>query len=291
VMLACACRRRLAAAVVLLAATLFATGCAAGTSPSTSSPSASSSTPPAAGPSPSAAAPSPAPVLPAAAAIAATERWLRGRQGVTAIAIIDPHGRLHGYGLQRPADSASLVKAMLLVQFLRAHKSLTTSWRFSLARMIVASDEASTDRVYAAVGSRGLAELARDAGMKHFVPAGVWALSQVTAADQARFFLIAERLVPRSRRAYADKLLSERGRYRGWGIPQAALLRGWRVFWKDGWIHSPTGELLLQAARLERGGARWSVAVIADGQPTSQYGVQTMRGVGVRLVPGAEGAP
>jgi hypothetical protein len=54
--------------------------------------------------------------------------------------------------------------------------------------------------------------------------------------------------------------------------------------WKDGWMHSARGELLLQVARLERHGITFTVAVIADGQPTSGYGVATMRGVGERLL-------
>jgi hypothetical protein len=72
----------------------------------------------------------------------------------------------------------------------------------------------------------------------------MWALSRVTAADQARFFLHVDDLVPRRHRALLDRLLSERGRYRGWGIPQAALERGWRVWWKGGWMHSVGVRLL-----------------------------------------------
>jgi len=150
--------------------------------------------------------------------------------------------------------------------------------------MIVGSDGAATDAVFAQVGSAGLSALARVAGMRRFVPSAVWALSRVTAADQARFFYRIDRLVPRRHRALARRVLSERGRYRGWGIPQAALPRGWRVWWKDGWMHSASGELLLQAARLERRGVTFAVAVIGDGQPTSGYGVATMRGVGERLL-------
>ena len=121
--------------------------------------------------------------------------------------------------------------------------------------------------------------------MRRFTPSGVWALSLVTAADQARFFYRIDSLTPARHRALLAQVLAERGRYRGWGIPQVALQRGWQVWWKDGWMHSARGELLLQAARLEREGVTFAVAVIADGQPTSGYGVATMRGVGERLLP------
>ena len=93
-----------------------------------------------------------------------------------------------------------------------------------------------------------------------------------------------QRLVPLGHQALLERVLGEHGPYRGWGIPQAALLRGWHVWWKDGWMHSARGELLLQVARLERQGITFAVAVIADGQPTSGYGVATMSGVGERLL-------
>jgi hypothetical protein len=223
-------------------------------------------------------------VWPSAAALATTERWLHGRLGVTALAVIDSRGRLHGYRYDMQFGSASLVKAMLLVQYLRTHARISTHERFLLTRMIVGSDYAATDSVFAHVGTGGLSDLARVAGIQRFTPSSMWALSQVTAADQARFFYRLDSLVPARHRTLLERVLAERGRYRGWGIPQAALRRGWHVWWKDGWMHSAHGELLLQAARLERHGVTFSVAVIADGQPTSGYGVATMRGVGERLL-------
>ena len=224
------------------------------------------------------------PVWPSAAALATTERWLRGRLGVTALAVIDSRGQIHGYRYDTQFSSASVVKAMLLVQYLRTHAGISAHESFELARMIVGSDNAATGWVFARVGTDGLRDLARVAGMRGFTPSTVWALSRVTAADQARFFFRIESLVPVRQRALLERVLAERGRYRGWGIPQAAQLRGWSAWWKDGWMHSARGELLLQAARLERQGIAFAVAVIADGQPTSGYGVATMRGVGARLL-------
>lgn len=223
-------------------------------------------------------------VWPSAAALASTERWLRGRIGVTALAVIDSRGRLHGYRYDTQFASASVVKAMLLVQYLRTPADISRRERLLLTRMIVDSDNAATDGVFARVGSGGLSDLARVAGMRRFTPSSVWALSGVTAADQARLFFRLDSLVPRRHRALLRQVLGQRGPYRGWGIPQVALLRGWHVYWKDGWMHSASGELLLQAARLERPGLTFAVAVIADGQPTSGYGVATMRGVGEHLL-------
>jgi Beta-lactamase enzyme family len=275
-------------AAMVAAAAAAMIGCGSSTGSITTSAPTKQPSPPSAGP----AAPSPGatsasgalPVWPSAAALATTERWLRGRIGVTALAVIDSRGRLQGYRYDTQFGSASVVKAMLLVQYLRTHAGISRHERFLLTRMIVDSDNAATDKVFAQVGTGGLSDLARVAGMRRFTPSSVWALSMVTAADQARFFYRIDSLVPERQRALLERVLAERGPYRGWGIPQAALQRGWRVWWKDGWMHSARGELLLQAARLERQGITFAVAVIADGQPTSGYGVATMRGVGERLL-------
>lgn len=289
-------RRRAAAAAALLAAiatvTAFAVAaCASGAEGGGTSPAA---TPPALATSagslptmqlsPSSVASGAPAVWPSATALAATERWLRERIGVTALAVIDSRGRLHGYRYDTQFGSASVVKAMLLVQYLRTHAGIPRRDRLLLTRMIVDSDNAATDTVFAHVGTGGLSDLARVAGMSRFTPSSVWALSLVTAADQARFFYRIDSLVPQRHQALLERVLGEHGPYRGWGIPQAALLRGWHVWWKDGWMHSARGELLLQVARLERKGITFAVAVIADGQPTSGYGVATMSGVGERLL-------
>ena len=135
-------------------------------------------------------------VWPSATTLAATERWLRERIGVTALAVIDSRGRLHGYRYDTQFGSASVVKAMLLVQYLRTHAGISRHERLLLTRMIVDSDNAATDTVFAHVATGGLSDLARVAGMSRFTPSSVWALSLVTAADQARFFYRIDSLVP-----------------------------------------------------------------------------------------------
>ena len=67
------------------------------------------------------------PVVPSPAAVADTIAWLRGRNGVAALAVVDDRGRLSGYNLDLPFGSASVVKAMLLVAYLRTHTTLDPS--------------------------------------------------------------------------------------------------------------------------------------------------------------------
>ena len=79
---------------------------------------------------------------------------------MTALAVIDSRGRLHGYRYDTQFGSASVVKAMLLVQYLRAHPGIPRHERLLLTRMVVGSDNAATDRVFAQVGTGGLSDLA-----------------------------------------------------------------------------------------------------------------------------------
>ena len=68
-------------------------------------------------------------------------------------------------------------------------------------------------------GDAGLVRLARRAGMRRFRPAApVWGLSSVDAADQSRYLLHIDRLVPRRHRAYAMRLLGSIVPSQRWGI-------------------------------------------------------------------------
>ena len=57
--------------------------------------------------------------VPGPAAIAHADRYLRTRMGRTALAIVDSEGRLSGIGLNEQFITGSVVKAMLLVAYLR----------------------------------------------------------------------------------------------------------------------------------------------------------------------------
>ena len=48
----------------------------------------------------------------------AAERYLEERQGIVSFAFVTPRGKLRGHRAWRPAPSASVLKAMLLVAYL-----------------------------------------------------------------------------------------------------------------------------------------------------------------------------
>jgi Beta-lactamase enzyme family len=222
------------------------------------------------------------PLVPTARARRAAFAWAARRAGSVAVAVVDSRGRLYGYHASRPFITASVVKAMLLVAYLRRHSSVGPAMRTVLARMITLSDNDAADEVYRLVGRGGLAHLAHLARMRTFRAGSAWIVSRVGAADMARFFRDMERYIPAAHRRFADSLLTHIVSYERWGIPPAAEPLGYRVYFKPGWLGAWV--LANEAARLERKRVRIGLAVFTDGNPTSSYGKETIAGVTARLL-------
>lgn len=222
------------------------------------------------------------PLVPSAAARRAAFTWAARRAGRVAVAVIDSRGRLYGYHARVPFVSASVVKAMLLVAYLRGHSTVSAAMRGVLQRMIDYSDNAAADVVYRAVGRGGLVRLARRAGMQGFRTTGAWITTRVTAADMALFFRDMETWVPKRHRSFANWLLANVTPSQRWGIPAAAVPRGYRVYFKPGWLGAWV--LVNEAARLEGHGVRLGLAVFTDRNPYSSYGKETIAGVTRRLL-------
>jgi hypothetical protein len=234
--------------------------------------------------------------FPGGQAVRAARRFAAGREGEVSFAVLGDPGGMTGLGVNRRYESASLVKAMILVAYLRLlEKEKREASPLELTRldaMIRVSDNFSASDLYEEVGPEGLEEVARLAGMKNFVSSTFWGNSLVTAADQARLFLALDRVVPDAWRGYARDLLENVFAPHAWGIPQAARPE-WRVMFKGGWRpDTEDGQIVHQAALLERKQRRIAIAVMTASDPGEVYGQATIRGVAVRLVrPAATAAP
>ena len=210
------------------------------------------------------------------------------RHGVIAFAVRTPT-RHWGWHATRVFPSASVLKAMLLVAYLdlpsvRA-RSLGPQDRALLAPMIRRSDNAAAGRVLGIVGATRLRGLARRAGMRRFTPVtGIWGLSGIDAADQARYFLRIDSLLAPRHRAYAMKLLNTITPAQRWGIARARP-SVWRLYFKGGW-GSGTGWVDHQVALLTRGDERVSVAILTFEDGSHAYGKETLRGIATRLLRG-----
>jgi hypothetical protein len=223
--------------------------------------------------------------------MAAARAWAAQRQGDVSFAV---RTERRGWSWRGATAyrSASLVKAMLMVAYLRRPdvrgRGLRAGERALLDPMIRRSDNHAANAVHARVGLPALGALARRAGMRHFVAHPVWGGSTVTAADQARLFLSIDRLVPERHRAYAMALLRGVIAEQRWGIP-AALPSGWWIAFKGGWGKGVTRQVDHQAALLTNGRLRVSIAVLSGDNPSDAYGAATLEGVAARLLRGLAG--
>jgi hypothetical protein len=228
----------------------------------------------------------PQPPYPSAGAIAAAQRYLSGRAGRTSFAVIDSTGRLSGLHLREHFETASVVKVMMLTAFLQMrsaqHRALSAADRSLLYPMIHISDNNAASAVFSIVGSAAVSRVAREAGMSDYAPGvGWWAFTQTSAADQARFFFVLDRLIPKQFWAYARGLMAGIEPSQSWGVPPVARPR-WQVFFKTGAL--PSQGLFNEVARLERPGLTFTIAVFTDGDPSMSYGEQTIEGVAATLL-------
>jgi hypothetical protein len=224
---------------------------------------------------------------PSSARVIAAAHYLAARAGLTAFAVVDDDGGLAGTNLHRRFHSASVVKSMLLVAYLRMldsqHRSLDSASQGLLYPMIHSSDNAAASAVLAIVGENALTRVARDAHMGDYeAGGGWWGFSEVSAADLARFFFRQDELIPRRFDGYARWLESTIEPSESWGIPAIARPE-FQVFFKGGWLPKSEG-LVNQVGRLERPGITFAMSVLTTHDPSMAYGEQTIEGVTARLL-------
>jgi hypothetical protein len=221
--------------------------------------------------------------------IARAAMFLTTRSGRTAFAVVDSEGRLSGVNIHSTFITGSVVKAMLLVAYLRrldamGQRTVDPNSNSILYPMINVSDNNAATRCWSIVGNSGLYSVAGAAGMTEFSVTTDWGSAMISAADQAKFFFEMDSLIPREFVGYARFLLSTIASYESWGIPAIARPRGYAVFFKGGWRGTGLGQLVHQIGRLEGHRRRFAIAVMTDGDPSMQYGIDTIQGVTQALV-------
>jgi len=203
--------------------------------------------------------------------------------------VVDTEGRLSGVHLHQTFITGSVVKAMLLVAYLRrlaalGRHTIDATSNSILYPMIHVSDNNAATQCWSIVGDSGLYAVAHAAGMTDSSISGEWGHARLSAADQARFFFEMDSLIPREFVGYARFLLSMIAAYESWGIPTVARPLGYKVFFKGGWRPSPDIYLVHQIARLEGHRRTFSMAVMTDGDADMGYGIDTIQGVTAALL-------
>jgi hypothetical protein len=201
---------------------------------------------------------------------------------MVSFAVAEEDRRPRGLGMHTVHLSASTSKAMLLVAFLRAAggSAISPADASALRTMITWSDNDAADRIWGAVGDESLERLSRVARMTRFAAGGYWANAQLTAADQARFFLEIDERVPHRHRGFARRLLSSIAGPQRWGIPAVARRLHMDILFKGGWRDGITH----QVALLERGGRRAALAVLTTGAPSMASAIATIEGIARRVL-------
>ncbi len=219
--------------------------------------------------------------------------YLKTRAGAVGVGVVDSSGRVRGIHDRRRFVTASVIKAMLLVSYLRtvAHqdRELTRFERSRLGPMIRVSSNSAADWAYYRTGDVLLRRLARRADMDRFSICCWWTQAQFSARDQAKFFWRLEELTPRRFRDYATKLLRTIVPRQSWGIPSVGRPRGFSVFFKGGWRGTVLGRLVHQASYIRYRGTGFSLSVLTDGNPSMRYGIRTIEGVARRILSGRPG--
>ena len=220
-------------------------------------------------------------------------RYLKQRAGVVGVGVVDSQGRVRGIHDRRRFVTASVIKAMLLVAYLRGvdhqQRRLTGYERSRLGPMIRVSSNAAATWAYHRVGDARLRRLARRADMDQFSICCSWGYAHFSARDQAKFFWRLQELTPKRFRLYATRLLRSVVSQQSWGIPSVGRPRGASVFFKGGWRGTGRGQLVHQAAFVRYRGAGFSLAVLSDGNPSMRYGIETIAGVTRRILRGNPG--
>jgi beta-lactamase class A len=226
--------------------------------------------------------------------VRAAESYASARPGSVAFAV-RTEKRVWGRHLDRPVQSASVVKALLMVAYLRQPdvrgRALGREDRKLLMPMIRWSQNDAASTIASRLGPERVNRVARRAGMHRFrLVMPIWGRSPITAREQTRFFLHIDRLVPARHRAYAMELLRTVVHTQRWGVAEVAP-PGWTLYFKGGW-GSGIGLVDHQVALLTRGRERVSIAVLTTINGGHAVGKETLRGVFHRLLRGlARSAP
>ena len=215
------------------------------------------------------------------------------RPGTVAFAVRTER-RLWGRDLDRPVQSASVIKALLLVAYLSdpsvRSRPLRRDERHLLSPMVRWSNNRKASKIVTRLGAAWINRVAHRGGMPsfHLAPPACWGCSLITAREQTRFFLHIDAQVPQRHRAYAMELLRTVVHTQRWGIAEVAP-RGWELYFKGGW-GSGRGLVDHQVALLQRGRERVAVAILTTVSGTHRDGKVTLRGVARRLLRGLAGS-
>jgi hypothetical protein len=223
--------------------------------------------------------------------------YLRGRAGTVTAAVYDMRtGQTWTLGGARPQAEASVVKLGILETLLhRDPGGLPAADRPLATQMIEDSDnDAATSLWHAAGGATGIGAYDAAAGLGHTTPSSCvrcagfawpgWGLTTTTPADQLRLLWQLAgpgTLLSAADRAYALSLLEHVTAGQRWGV-SGGVPAGVTIALKNGWLPldaAATDWQLNSDGWVSGQGRDYLMAVLTTGNPSEQYGIDTINGL------------
>jgi beta-lactamase class A len=223
----------------------------------------------------------------------AATSYLAARAGTVLAAVYDVKtGQTWRLGQGRPQAEASVVKLDVLETLLAERGSELPAGDQSLAEQMIedSDNDAATSLWYDVGGAARIRSFNTKAGLTQTTPspcvvcAGFpwpgWGLSTTTPADQIallRKLITPSSLLSGAERAYALSLLENVTPSQRWGVSGGVPART-TVALKNGWLplHGSGDWQINSVGWISGGGRSYLMAVLSTGNPTEQYGIDTI---------------
>jgi beta-lactamase class A len=224
---------------------------------------------------------------------AAMTSYLAGRAGTVTAAVYDVRtGQTWTLGDGQPQATASIVKIDILETLLAAQPAGLTVADQGLAQSMIenSDNDAATALWNEAGGPSGLRSYNVSVGLRRTAPSAClacagfpwpgWGLTTTTPADQVLLLrqLVDGPLLSRGDRAYVLSLREHVEPGQRWGV-STGVPAGVRVALKNGWVPltAPDSDWQVNSEGWISGGGRnYLVAVLANGNPSERYGIDTI---------------
>jgi len=220
---------------------------------------------------------------------------LRGRDGDHAVTVYDRVTSVYcAVNAARHFDSASVVKAIILAALLRWHQEtkepLSENEKYLATLMITQSDNGAATALWNELGMDRLQHFLNLAKMNQteLGTGGYWGLTQVTARDEMlllELLTAGNSVLDAYSRSYQLGLMAKVVSWERWGTPAGAPSYV-SVHVKNGWLPDDTGWHINSIGAFTGHGRNYMIAVLTDGNPSEQYGIDTIEDV-ARPVHGA----
>jgi beta-lactamase class A len=191
----------------------------------------------------------------------------------------------------RQFDSASVVKMIILAALLRWHQEtgapLSDDEKYLATLMITQSDNDAATALWNEVGLQQMQHFLDLAKMRETVlnTWGAWGLTLVTAHDEMlllRLLTGSNAVLTTASRDYQLGLMAQVITGQRWGTPAGAPASV-TVQVKNGWLPLPDGWHVNSLGAFTGNGRDYMIVVLTDGDPSEQYGIDTIEGL-ARLV-------